>query len=299
MNDETPTPTQNLHPSSLIPHPSGVGSVLLVGAGPGDPGLITVAGLAALRSADVVVYDRLAAPNLLHEARPDALLIDMGKTPGAHGGGQAAINAMLIEHALAGRTVVRLKGGDPFVFGRGGEEALALRERGIPFRVIPGVTSAVAAPAYAGIPVTHRGIAGTVLIATGHEAEGGNDGGNREQGTGNRAGRVDARLQERLDWEAMARAGDTLVFLMGVERLGAIAKSLLKAGRPAEQPAALVRWGSTPEQTVLTATLGTVAEERRGRASGPRRRWGWATWYGCVSNCRGSRRCRCSAHGCW
>jgi uroporphyrinogen III methyltransferase/synthase len=227
------------------------GTVWLVGAGPGDPDLITVAGLAALRAADVVVYDRLASPALLRETRSDALLVDAGKAPGAHTLGQEAINALLVEHGRTGRTVARLKGGDPFVFGRGGEEALALREAGIPFRVIPGVTSAVAAPAFAGIPVTHRGAAGSVLIATGHEAADADTGG------------------DRTDWGAMARAADTLVFLMGVERLPRITDRLLEAGRPATQPAALVRWGSTPQQQVLSATLGTIAAEAAARGIRP------------------------------
>lgn len=227
----------------------GAAVVWLVGAGPGDPELITVAGLNALRAADVVIYDRLAAPPLLREARADALLIDAGKAPGAHTLGQEAINALLVEHALAGRTVVRLKGGDPFLFGRGGEEALALRARGIPVRVVPGVTSAVAAAAFAGIPVTHRGVAGSLLIATGHEAA------DSEGGS--------------FDWDAIARGADTLVFLMGVERLAAISERLLRAGRPAQQPAALVRWGSTPQQSVLTATLGTVAAAARERGIRP------------------------------
>jgi uroporphyrinogen III methyltransferase/synthase len=224
------------------------GSVALVGAGPGDPDLITVAGLAALRRADVVVYDRLIPTALLREAPPGAELIDAGKAPGARALGQEAINALLAERAAAGKTVVRLKGGDPFVFGRGGEEALALRARGIAVRVVPGVTSAIAAPACAGIPVTHRGLARSVLIATGHEAEDG--------------------PAARPDWEATARAADTLVFLMGVERLEAITGGLIAAGRPPDQPAALVRWGSTPEQEVLTATLGTIAA--RARAAGLR-----------------------------
>jgi uroporphyrinogen III methyltransferase/synthase len=243
--------TPDLQP--LAPDPRPPGTVWLVGAGPGDPDLITVAGLAALRAADVVVFDRLAAPALLREARPDAVLIDAGKAPGAHTLGQDATNALLVEHGRAGRTVVRLKGGDPFVFGRGGEEALALHDAGIPFRVLPGVTSAVAVPAFAGIPVTHRGVAGSVLIATGHEAA---------EAEADTAG-------DRADWTATARAADTLVFLMGVERLPQITARLLDAGRPAMQPAALVRWGSTPQQEVLTATLGTIASEAEARAIRP------------------------------
>jgi uroporphyrinogen III methyltransferase/synthase len=238
--------TPNSEPRTPNSHP---GTVWLVGAGPGDPDLITVAGLNALRGADVVVYDRLAAPALLHEARADARLIDAGKAPGAHTLGQVGINAVLAEHALAGRTVVRLKGGDPFMFGRGGEEALYLKERGIPFRLVPGVTSAVAAPGFAGIPVTHRGIAGTVLIATGHESA--------------------ESASESTDWPALARAADTLVFLMGVERLEGIATRLIEAGRPAAQPAALVRWGSTPEQEVVSSTLGTIVDEARVSAIRP------------------------------
>jgi uroporphyrinogen III methyltransferase/synthase len=229
--------------SQRQPPNANAGIVWLVGAGPGDPDLITVAGMNALRGADVVVYDRLAAPALLREARADALLIDAGKAPGAHTLGQDGINAVLAEHALAGRTVVRLKGGDPFMFGRGGEEALYLRERGIPFRLVPGVTSAIAAPGFAGIPVTHRGVAGSVLIATGHESA--------------------ESAAEMVDWPALARAADTLVFLMGVERLEGIIARLIEAGRPAAQPAALVRWGSTPEQAVVSATLGTLVHEAR------------------------------------
>jgi len=223
--------------------------VTLVGAGPGDPDLITVAGLEALRAADVVVYDRLAAPALLQETHADALLVDAGKAPGAHRLDQDGINALLATHARAGRTVVRLKGGDPFVFGRGGEEALYLAERGIPFRVIPGVTSAIAAPAFAGIPVTQRTVAGSFLVITGHDAED-SDG-------------------RRTDWHAVARAADTLVFMMGVERLEQIVAALLAAGRPAEQPAALVRWGSTPQQAVVAATLGTIVAAAEARALAP------------------------------
>lgn len=240
-------------PNDALATPDAVctGTVWLVGAGPGNPELITVAGLAVLGRADVVVYDRLAAPSLLDAARADAVLIDAGKAVGAHTLSQSAINAVLAEHARAGRTVVRLKGGDPFLFGRGGEEAQYLRDRGIDYRVIPGVTSALAAPAFAGIPVTQRGTARSVLIMTGHESPEG------EATTGER------------DWDAVAHAADTLVVLMGVERLDGITRRLIGAGRPAEQPAALIHWGSTPRQRVLTATLATIAEQAAVCGFGP------------------------------
>ena len=225
----------------------GSGHVYLVGAGPGDPGLLTLAGAEALRTADVVVYDRLAPPELLDLAPAQALRINVGKSPGAHTLGQAAINAQLVDHAQAGRTVVRLKGGDPFVFGRGGEEALHLRANGIPFTVIPGVSSAIAAAAYAGIPVTQRGVADSLLIATGHGSE-------------------DASAEH--DWPALAGA-DTLVFLMGVERLEELTRRLLDAGRPPHQPAALVRMATTTGQETIVATLATISEIARARALRP------------------------------
>jgi uroporphyrin-III C-methyltransferase len=214
-----------------------VGTVALVGAGPGDPGLMTVRGLQLLRRADVVVYDRLVDRRLLREA-PRARRIFAGKMRGHHTLPQEQINALLIAHAQQGRRVVRLKGGDPFVFGRGGEEADALGAAGVPFEVVPGVSSAIAAPAYAGIPVTHRGVASSFAVVTGHEcAEGG----------------------DRVDWTRLATAVDTLVVLMGVAALPRIASDLIAHGRAPETPVALVRYGTTGSQTVLRGRLDDVA----------------------------------------
>src|SRR5207244_688211 len=207
--------------------------------GPGDPGLMTVRGLALLRRADVVVYDRLVDPRLLDEARPDAIRVFVGKASGAHTLPQREINALLVRHAGRGRRVVRLKGGDPFVFGRGGEEAEALAAAGIPFEVVPGVSSAVAVPAYAGIPVTHRGTASSFAVVTGH---------------GSASGR-----ESSVDWARLACSADTLVVLMGVESLSRIARELIAHGRPAATPVALVRWGTTSAQETVTGTLRDIA----------------------------------------
>jgi uroporphyrinogen III methyltransferase / synthase len=214
--------------------------VFLVGAGPGDPGLLTRRGAEVLAAADVVVYDRLAAPALLDLARPDAERLSVGKAPGRAEASQDEINALLVAHARAGRRVVRLKGGDPFVFGRGGEEAEALRDAGLAFEVVPGVTSALAAPAYAGIPVTHRGLARSVTIVTGHEDP-----------TQDAAG---------VDWAALARAGGTIVVLMGASRIDAIAHELRDAGLPADTPVAAVQRGTRPDQATLRATLDTIGD---------------------------------------
>ncbi len=213
-------------------------TVYLVGAGPGDPGLITVRGAELLARADVVVFDRLAHPSLLDLAPAEADRIDVGKAPGRVAMDQDGINATLVEHGLAGRLVVRLKGGDPFVFGRGGEEAEALIGAGVPFEVVPGITSAIAAPAYAGIPVTHRGLSTHVTIVTGHEdpAKGSTD----------------------TDWPALARAGGTLVILMGAGRLETIVDLLMANGRAPETPVAAVRWGTRAEQSTTRATLATI-----------------------------------------
>jgi uroporphyrinogen III methyltransferase/synthase len=215
-------------------------TVHLVGAGPGDPGLVTVRALDLVRRADVVVYDRLIPRSLLDAARPDAVLVDVGKGPGDAPVGQDEINALLVEHGRAGGTVVRLKGGDPFLFGRGGEEAEALAAAGIDFEVVPGVSSALAAPAYAGIPVTHRGLSTHVTIVTGHEDPA--------------KGRTD------VDWEALGAVGGTLVVLMGVGHLAEITARLVAGGRAPATPAAAVRWGTRPDQRTLRGTLADIAD---------------------------------------
>ena len=213
-------------------------SVILVGAGPGDPKLITVAGLEALRTADVVVYDSLAGKELLLEARKDAELIDVGKRGGCHKVKQSDINRIIVDKAKAGSTVVRLKGGDPFMFGRGGEEAEELRAAGVDVRVIPGVTSAIAAPALAGIPVTHRDHASFVTFVTGHES--------------------DERDGERIDWKGLATLGGTIVILMGMARLGRNMERLIEGGLDPSTPVAVVRCGSRPEQRSVLATAETI-----------------------------------------
>lgn len=214
-------------------------TVYLVGAGPGDPGLLTVRGAEVLGRADVVVYDRLAHPGLLDLAPPEAERIYVGKEPGAGRPTQAEINELLITHGRAGRTVVRLKGGDPFVFARGGEEVAALDEAGVPFEVVPGVTSAIAVPAYAGIPVTLRYQSTSFTVLTGHE---------------------DPAKGTELDWEAAARLGGTLVVLMGAARIGAIARRLMDAGMDPGTPVAVVTRGTRVDQRSVTATLATVGD---------------------------------------
>ncbi len=215
----------------------GPGKAYLVGAGPGRADLITVRGLRLLQRADVVIYDRLAAAELLDEIRADATLIFVGKQPGHHVANQLEINQLLVDHVRQGKQVVRLKGGDPFVFGRGGEEALALHEAGLPFEIVPGISSALAAPAYAGIPVTQRKVATAFAVVTGHECA----------------------TSSGVDWEALARI-PTLVVLMGVAQIGTIAACLIAAGRAATLPAAAIQWGSTAQQRVLRTTLGELAQ---------------------------------------
>lgn len=215
-------------------------TVYLVGAGPGDPGLLTRRGAEVLALADVVVHDRLSAIELLDLAPADAEHIDVGKTPGQHRMVQEDITALLVERGRAGQTVVRLKGGDPFVFARGSEEAHALAEADVAFEVVPGITSALAVPAYAGIPVTERFSSTSFTVVTGHEDPASGDG--------------------TVDWDAVARVGGTIVILMGVGRWPAIAQRLMAAGRPADTPAAAVHWGTRPEQTTTRATLATLGD---------------------------------------
>lgn len=216
------------------------GFVSLVGAGPGDPDLITVAGLRRVQQAEVIVYDRLANEALLREARADAELVFAGKGPNAHALSQEQINALLVEYGQAGKRVVRLKGGDPFVFGRGGEEAEALVAAGVKYEVVPGITSAIAAPAYAGIPVTHRDFTPAFSVVTGHEEPG--------------------KDESTIPWNALAAGPDTLVFLMGIGRLASITARLIEAGRPACTPVAVVRRGTWPDQQAVFGTLSDIAE---------------------------------------
>jgi uroporphyrin-III C-methyltransferase len=215
------------------------GIVYIVGGGPGDPGLITVKGLTCLRRADVVLYDRLIAPELLDEIPAYAEVIDVGKEPKRHRRSQQEINDLLIEKAREGKVVVRLKGGDPFVFGRGGEECLALAEAGIHYEVVPGVSSAIAVPAYAGIPVTQRGVATAFTVVTGHTAD------------------------SSMDWEAISHAG-TIVFLMGVENLPEIIRQLVMYGRPLDTPAAVIEEGTTQRQLVVMGTLADIVQQAEG-----------------------------------
>jgi uroporphyrinogen III methyltransferase/synthase len=215
------------------------GFVSLVGAGPGDPGLLTLAGRDRLERADVVVYDRLIDPSLLDYAPAGAERIYAGKAAAAKALSQDEINALLVERGLAGQRVVRLKGGDPFVFGRGGEEALALAAAGVPFEVVPGVTSAVAAPAYAGVPVTHRGLASSFAVVTGHED--------------------DEKVESSVDWRALATAVDTIVVLMGGAALRSVAAELVDGGRGADTPCVSIEWGTTTRQRSVQAPLGEIA----------------------------------------
>lgn len=216
------------------------GTVYLIGAGPGDPGLLTIRAKECIESADVVVYDYLASPFLLKYARQEAEIIYVGKKGGDHTLTQDKINLLLVDKAKQGLSVARLKGGDPFVFGRGGEEAQLLLEHGVQYEVIPGVTSAIAAPAYAGIPVTHRDHTSFVSFITGHE----------------NPNKQDSSMQ----WDVFAKSNATLVFLMGVKNLRNIVKNLVANGKPADTPVALVRWGTTSRQQTVTGTLETIVE---------------------------------------
>jgi uroporphyrin-III C-methyltransferase len=213
------------------------GIVYLIGAGPGAPDLITVRGRRCLRQAEVVIYDRLIDPSLLAEAPRAAERIFAGKATGCHAMAQAEINQLLVEQARAGRIVVRLKGGDPFVFGRGGEEAAACAEAGVPWEVVPGITSSVGVPACAGIPLTHRGVAAAFAVITGHCAP---------------------DLDDRVDWASLAGV-DTLVALMGVQRLSGLAAVLMQHGRSPSTPTAIIERGTAPCERVVIGTLGDIA----------------------------------------
>ena len=214
-------------------------TVYLVGAGPGDPGLLTCRGAELLARAEVVVYDRLVDRRILERVPASAERIDVGKKPG-RSQRQEDINALLVDRGRSGQTVVRLNGGDPFLFGRGGEELLALAEAGVPAEVVPGVSSAIAVPAYAGIPVTHRGHATSVSVVTGHVGDPTAPGG--------------------VDWTSLARAGGTLVILMGIENRAEIAAELMAGGRPPETPVAVVEWGTTPAQRTVRTTLAGLGQ---------------------------------------
>jgi len=225
------------------------GIVYLVGAGPGDPGLITWKGHQLLTQADVVIYDHLVSPRLLELCRPGTTIIYAGKEQRRHTKSQADINRLLVRFAKSGKCVVRLKGGDPFLFGRGGEEMLALRRARIPVEVVPGVTSALAVPAYAGIPVTHRQLASSVAIVTGHE--------DPEKST------------SAIRWDQLATATDTIVCLMGVGTLAEMVSQLRRHGRPARTPCAVIEWGTWARQRTATGTLATIAQRCRAARIAP------------------------------
>lgn len=222
------------------------GIVYLVGAGPGDPRLITLRGAEVLRRADVIVYDRLASPRLLDLAPARAERVYVGKEPGRAALPQDEIDRLLVSRAIEGDVVVRLKGGDPFVFGRGGEEALACARAGVPFEVVPGVTSAVAAPAYAGIPVTHRGLARSFAVVTASAAHG-----------------------DEVDLGRVAMAVDTLVVLMAAGKLERTCRELIDAGRPEHEPAAIVQWAATEDQRSVVGTLADLPTLARAASIGP------------------------------
>ena len=216
-----------------------IGKVYLIGAGPGDPDLITRKGLRHIRTADVIIYDRLIPIELLEEARPDAKLIDAGKKPQKHRLSQDSINATLVRHALEGNKVVRLKGGDPLIFGRGSEEALACHHYGITFEIVPGISSSYAVPAYAGIPLTHRHVSSSFTVITGHEDP--------------------TKAHPSINYEALATIGGTLVILMGVKRLPIITEQLISNGLDPQTATAIVEWGTSQHQRTFIGTVETIA----------------------------------------
>ncbi|TVP65660.1 MAG: uroporphyrinogen-III C-methyltransferase [Leptolyngbya sp. LCM1.Bin17] len=217
------------------------GKVYLVGAGPGDPGLFTLKGKGLLECADVVIHDALVSAPILGMINPQAEVINAGKRRGHHSMLQPDINNLIMEKAKGQAVIVRLKGGDPFVFGRGGEEMAALMAAGIEVEVVPGITAGVAVPAYAGIPITHRDQSSSVTFVTGHEAAG--------------------KYRPRVNWQALAHGSETLVIYMGIRNLGPITRELLKAELRPETPVALIRWGTHPQQETLIGTLGTIVEQ--------------------------------------
>ncbi len=225
------------------------GKVYLIGAGPGDPGLITLKGIECIKKADVVIYDYLANPELLGYAKGDAELIYVGKKGGDHTCTQPRINSLVIQKAKGGKIVARLKGGDPFMFGRGGEEAEEIASKGVSFEVVPGVTSAVSVPAYAGIPLTHRDITSSVAFITGHEDP--------------------AKGKPGIDWSKISTGVGSLVFLMGVRNLAQIVSSLIENGRDPGTPVALIRWGTLGKQNTLVGTLDTIVELAKERSFTP------------------------------
>jgi len=226
----------------------GKGKVFLVGAGPGDPALLTLKAVEVLKAADVVIYDRLVNETILNFASKTAEKIYVGKSAGKHELTQKKINELLVKKALEGKKVVRLKGGDPFIFGRGGEEAEVLAEKHIAFEVVPGITSAVAAPAYAGIPLTHRDYASSVAIVTGHRAENGG---------------------KNVKWAELARAVDTIVILMGVELLESTATKLIEGGLATDTPVAIIEQGTSTQQRSVIGKLGTIAQTAREKGVKP------------------------------
>ena len=225
------------------------GKVYLIGAGPGDYRLLTLKACDCLKVADTVVYDRLADERILQYAPKDAEFIYVGKASSQHTMTQDKICQLLVDLAKEGKTVVRLKGGDPFVFGRGGEEALLLQENGLPFEIVPGVTSAISVPAYAGIPVTHRGVAASFAVVTGHEDP--------------------TKENSDINWQQLATATDTVVFLMGVANLPKITAKLMENGRSGDTPVAIIRWGTKAQQQVWTSTVAEAADMAKREAIKP------------------------------
>ncbi|MBU6230074.1 MAG: uroporphyrinogen-III C-methyltransferase [Cyanobacteria bacterium REEB459] len=228
------------------PSPLYLGKVYLVGAGPGDPGLLTLKGKALLETAEVVIHDALVSPPILAMINPQAEVINAGKRRGRHSMDQADITALIIAKAQAHALVVRLKGGDPFVFGRGGEEMADLRQAGIGVEVVPGITAGVAAPAYAGIPLTHRDCSSSVVFVTGHEAVG--------------------KYRPQVNWRALAQGAETIVVYMGIHNLTTITRELLGAGLAPQTPVALIRWGTYPQQQILVAPLDGVVSQAQAAA---------------------------------